>query len=157
MNTITITTYNETKAYSFASCASAYFEHEGSRSYQVNTLGDFISKVAGYLTTKLLSFIGDEDLFNHIPALLWETEQIMRLAYKAAHQCEYYQALIVKACSCINETIKTVNELEHLDNWNAEFRCIIWTDRDVRLEGQNEASLEIYNEAGTDIESYYTL
>ena len=101
--------------------------------------------------------MGDDDTFDNIPALLEEAEQIMRLLYKAAHQSEYHMALIIKACSCINETIKTVNELECLDSIGAELRCIIWTDRDEPLTGQGEASLEIYNEAGTDVETYYTL
>lgn len=153
----TITTHNYTGEYNFASCCSAYIEHENSRSYQFNSLTEFISKVSGYLTTKLLIFMGDDDTFDNIPALLEEAEQIMRLSYKAAHQSEYYQALIIKACSCINETIKTVNKLEDLDSFGAELQCILWTDRDEELEGQDEASLEIYNEAGTDIEAYYTL
>ena len=157
MQTITITTHNYTGEYNFSTCASAYFEHEDSRSYQINTLGDFISKVTGYLTTKLITFMGDDDTFDNIPALLEETEQIMRLAYKAAHQSEYYQALIIKACSCINETIKTVNQLEELSSISAELQCIIWTDREEELIGQDEASLEIYNEAGTEVESSYTL
>lgn len=157
MNTITITTHNYTREYNFSSCCNAYSEQENSRSYQINKLGDFISNVSGYLTTTLLTFMGDDDTFDNIPALLEEAEQIMRLSYKAAHQSEYYQALIIKACSCINETIKTVNELECLDSIGAELQCILWTDRDEKLEGQDEASLKIYNEAGTDIEAYYTL
>lgn len=159
MNTITITTHNYTGEYNFSSCCGrcAYFEAEESRSYQINSPADFISKVTGYLTTKLINFIGDEDTFDNIPALLEEAEQIMRLLYKAAHQSEFHQALIIKACSCINETIKTVNELEYLDSIGAELRCILWVDREEKLKGQDQASLEIYNEAGTEVETYYTL
>ena len=159
MNTITITTHNYTGEYNFSSCCSkgSYFEAEESRSYQINSPADFVSKVSGYLTTKLLTFMGDDDTFDNIPALLEEAEQIMRLLYKAAHQSEYHKALIVKACSCINETIKTVNELECLDSIGAELQCITWVDRDEPLEGQEHASLEIYNEAGTEVETYYTL
>lgn len=166
MNTITITTFNYTGEYNFSSCCpkGAYFDNYNVtgypvRSYQINSPTDFISRVTGYLTTKLLTFMGDDDTFNNIPALLEEAEQIMRLMYKAAHQSEYHMALIVKACSCINETIKTVNELECLDSIGAELHCIIWVDGDAdhHLVGQEEASLEIYNEAGTTIETYYTL
>lgn len=157
MNTITITTHNYTGEYNFSTCAHAYFEAEDSRSYQTNTLGNFISLVTGYITTKLISFRGDDDAFDNIPALLEETEQIMRLAYKAAHQCEYYQALIIKACSSINETIKTVNQLDELSSIDAELQCITWLDREEELIGQDEASIEIYNEDGTGIEEYYTL
>lgn len=159
MNTITITTHNYTGEYNFSTCCSkgAYFEAEESRSYQINSPTEFITKVTGYLTTKLISFMGDDDTFDNIPALLEEAEQIMRLLYKAAHQSEFHQALIIKACSCINETIKTVNELECLDSIGAELHCILWTDREDKLEGQDQASLEIYNEAGTEVETYYTL
>lgn len=159
MNTITITTHNYTGEYNFSTCCpnGAYFEAEGSRSYQINSPTEFISKVTGYLTTKLISFMGDDDTFNNIPALLEETEQIMRLLYKAAYKSEFHKALIIKACSCINETIKTVNELECLDSIMAELRCITWVDREEKLIGQDEASLEIYNEAGTELDTYYIL
>lgn len=159
MNTITITTHNYTGEYNFSTCCpkGAYFEHEESRSYQINSPVNFIAMVTGYLTTKLISFTGDDDTFDNIPALLEEAEQIMRLSYKAAHQLRFLETLIIKACSCINETIKTVNELECLDSIGAELHCIIWTDREEKLEGQDKASLEIYNEAGTEVEIYYTL
>lgn len=157
MNSVSITTHNYTGEYNFSTCASAYFEHEDSRVYHMNSLGDFISNVTGYLTSKLISFGGDDDTFDNIPALLEEAEQIMRLAYKAAHQCEYHQALIIKACSCINETIKTVNQLEELSSIDAELRCITWLDREEKLEGQdpNIPCLEIYNDP--EVLSYYTL
>lgn len=160
MNTITITTHNYTGEYNFSTCCpnGAYFEHEGSRSYQINSPIEFITKVTGYLITKLISFRGDDDTFDNIPALLEEAEQIMRLLYKKTHQSEFHQALIIKACSCINETIKTVNELDELSrSISAELRCITWLDREEELIGQDEASLEIYNEAGTKVESRYTL
>ena len=158
MNTIIITTHNYTGEYNFSTCCQkdGYFEAEEFRSYTTQSPANFIATVTGYLTTKLISFKGDDDTFDNIPALLEEAEQIMRLLYKAAHQSEFHQALIIKACSCINETIKTVNELEYLDSIGAELRCIIWTDREDKLEGQDQASLEIYNDE-TEVESYYTL
>lgn len=157
MNSVSITTHNYTGEYNFSTCATAYFEHEDARVYHMTSLKDFISKVTGYLTTKLVSFSGDDDTFDNISALIEETEQIMRLAYKAAHQCEYYQALIIKACSCINETIKTVNELDDLSSIDAELQCITWLDREEKLEGQGPSvpCLEIYNDP--EVLSSYTL
>lgn len=160
MNTIIITTSNYTGEYNFSTCCQkdGYTEHDDyCRSYKTQSPANFIAMVTGYLTTKLISFMGDDDTFDNIPALLEEAEQIMRLSYKAAHQSEFHKALIIKACSCINEAIKTVNELECLDSIGAELHCITWIDREEKLEGQDQALLKIYNEAGTEVETYYTL
>ena len=159
MNTIIITTYNYTGEYNFSSCCQkdGYIEHDDfSRSYKTQSPANFIAMVTGYLTTKLISFRGDDDTFDNIPALLEEAEQIMRLSYKAAHQSEFHQALIIKACSCINEAIKTINELDCLDSIGAELHCILWTDREDKLEGQDQASLKIYNDE-IEVENNYTL
>lgn len=159
MNTIIITTHNYTGEYNFSSCCQkdGYIEHDDySRSYKTQSPVNFIAMVTGYLVTKLISFRGDDDTFDNIPALLEETEQIMRLSYKAAHQLRFLETLIIKACSCINETIKTVNELNELSSINAELRCILWTDREDKLEGQGQALLEIYDYE-TEEATHYTL
>lgn len=159
MNTIIITTYNYTGEYNFSSCCQkdGYTEHDDyCRSYKTQSPATFIAMVTGYLTTKLISFVGDDDTFDNIPALLEEAEQIMRLSYKAAHQSEFHQALIIKACSCINEAIKTVNELDCLDSIGAELHCITWVDREDKLEGQGQALLEIYDYE-TEEATHYTL
>ena len=86
--------------------------------FRAYRLEEFLSLITSGLIYHLLHHGGDNDIFDNIPALIEETEQIFRLAHRVIPG---KTAFFTQHINIINQVINQVNALECLDEIDGEF------------------------------------
>lgn len=86
--------------------------------FRSHRLQEFLSLITSGLIYHLLHHGGDDDIFDNIPALIEETEQIFRLAHRVIPDKE---AFFTQHIDILNQVINQVNARESLDEIDGEF------------------------------------
>lgn len=126
--------------------------------FKAYRLEEFLSLVTTGLIYHLIHHGGDDDVFDNIPALIEETEQIFRLAHRVIPDKE---ALFAQHIDILNQIINQVNAFENLNEIDGKFLPITKVQDypgflNGNLEGLNVEDIYLTIRTFTDEDTHYS-